>query len=306
MPSSKQFLKKGTHLKLLLDTGCLTGRNKLIVIVGQTASGKSALAVKLAKKINGEIISADSRQVYKGLDLASGKITKKEMAGVKHYCLDLVSLRTIFTARNFKTCFTSSFKKIQKRGKIPILVGGTGFYIDGALGIIDIPKVPPNWPLRKRLERKSLKMLFNMLKRLDPRRALTIESKNKRRLIRAIEIAKTYPQGPSLEENLQGRSLVWLGIKINPQKLRKQINQRLKKRFEKGMISEIEKLHEHGISWKRLDELGLESKWVSRYLRGFITKEEMTRRLENAIWRYGRRQMTWFKRNKNIRWITTT
>ena len=302
MPSLKEFLKK---------EALVSAKNKkLIVIVGQTASGKSALAVRLAKKINGEIISADSRQVYRGLNLASGKITKKEMAGIKHYCLDLVSLRTVFTARRFKTCFASSLKKIQKRGKTPILVGGTGFYIDAALGIIDIPKISPNWPFRKKLEGKSLKMLFNMLKRLDSRRALIIEPKNKRRIIRAIEIAKTHPQGPFLEKNYQGPSLVWLGIKIDPQKLRKQINQRLNERLEKGMITEIKKLHNppagKGVSWRRLDELGLDYRWVSRYLRGLISKEEMTRRLENAIWRYGRRQMTWFKRNKNIRWITIT
>src|SRR3989344_7421692 len=153
---------------------------KIIVIVGPTASGKSALGVKLAKKLNGEIISADSRQVYKGLDLASGKIIKKEMAGIPHHCLDLVSTKTIFSAERYAKCAQKAVKDILKRGKTPIIVGGTGFYIDIALGQMKTANIAPDWKLRRKLEKKSAEALFKMLKKLDPARAKNIDPKNKR------------------------------------------------------------------------------------------------------------------------------
>ena len=282
-----------------------SSKHKIIIIVGPTASGKSALAVKWAKKINGEIISADSRQVYKGLDLASGKITKKEMMGIKHHCLDLVSPKTVFTAQRFKKCAQNAIKNIQKRGKIPIIVGGTGFYIDAALGRIEIPKIPPDWRLRKKLEKKTPRELFLWLKKLDPSRAKTIEPQNKRRLIRALEIAKTTGRVPEVKAGKNEYRPLWLGIKVPPEKLRKNINQRLKKRLKSGMSEEINRLHKSGLGWRRLDELGLEPRWISRYLRGLVSKEEMVAKLQTAIWQYSRRQMTWLKRNQEIQWINT-
>ncbi|MEK7599038.1 MAG: tRNA (adenosine(37)-N6)-dimethylallyltransferase MiaA [Patescibacteria group bacterium] len=284
--------------------------NKIIIIVGPTASGKSALAVKIAKKINGEIISADSRQVYKKLNLASGKIAKKEMKDVKHYCLDLVSPKTVFTAERFQKCARKAIKTIRKRGKIPIIAGGTGFYIDAALGLVNIPKVPPDWKLRKLLEKKSAEELFKMLKKLNPERSKTVEPKNKRRLIRAIEIAKfknskkTKKSEPaSLSPVSDQNNILWLGIKTEPEELRKKINKRLNARLKAGMVAEIGRLHRQGVSWKRLGELGLEPKWIAMHLRGQISKEEMISKLRNLIWRYSRRQETWFKKNKKIRWI---
>ena len=167
---------------------------KIVVIVGPTASGKSDLGVMLAKKIQGEIISADSRQVYKGLNIGSGKITKKEMRGVSHYGLDIANPKKIFTAEDFKKHATQSLNKIICRGKIPIIVGGTGFYIDVLLGLRNTANVPPNPQLRKRIENKSANELFMMLKKLDPERAKTIDQHNPRRLVRAIEIAKIKEQ----------------------------------------------------------------------------------------------------------------
>src|SRR3989344_4057410 len=164
--------------------------SKIVVVVGPNASGKSEFAVRLAKKINGEIISADSRQVYKGLDIGSGKITKKEMGGVPHHCLSVANPKKIFTALNFKKCAQKAIAAIYHSGKTPIIVGGTGFYIDAALGRIKLGGVPPNLKLRKKLANKSPAELLKMLKKLDPARAKTIEQKNPRRLIRAIEILK--------------------------------------------------------------------------------------------------------------------
>src|SRR3989344_575334 len=138
--------------------------NKLIVILGPTASGKSALAVKIAKKFSGEIISADSRQVYKGLDLASGKISKGKMNGIKHYCLDITSLKTRYTAAQFKKYAESAIKDIVRREKLPIIVGGTAFYINALINKTAIPEVKPNWKLRNLLEKKSTNELFRILK----------------------------------------------------------------------------------------------------------------------------------------------
>ena len=283
---------------------------KIIVIIGPTASGKSAFGVRLAKKLNGEIISADSRQIYKGLYLASGKITKKEMGGIPHHCLDLVSPKTIFSAERYAKCAQKAVKDILKHGKTPIIVGGTGFYIDIALGRMKTANVAPNWKLRRALEKKSAETLFKMFKKLDPARAKTIEPQNKRRLIRAIEIVKLSKKKGFKKQNIliyqyiNNADLVWLGIKIKPKDLRKKINARLEKRIKAGMINEIKKLYQSGVSWKRLDDLGLEPRWISRYLRGLVGKKEMIQKLQTAIWRYSRRQMTWFKRNKKIRWIT--
>ncbi len=173
---------------------------KLLVICGPTATGKTALAVKLAKSVfggNSELFSADSRQVYRGLDIGTGKITQKEMKGIPHYLLDIASPKRHFTVVQYRKLALAAIKKILKKNKIPILCGGTGFYIQSVVDGIVIPQVAPDWKLRKRLEKKSVKQLFKILKKLDPRRAKTIEKQNPRRLIRAIEIVlktkKTIP-----------------------------------------------------------------------------------------------------------------
>ena len=170
-------------------------RPKIIVVLGQTASGKSEFAVKLAKKFNppvgGEIISADSRQVYKGLDIGSGKIIKKEMKGVPHHLLDITSPKRTFTVYQYQKLAKKALKDIIKRGKIPIICGGTGLYIDSIIYGIKFPEVPPNPKLRKKLEKRTTEELFKQLQKLDPRRAQNIDKYNRRRLIRALEIIIT-------------------------------------------------------------------------------------------------------------------
>jgi len=168
----------------------MSNKKRIVVIIGPNASGKSSLAVKLAKKINGEIISADSRQVYKNLDIGSGKITKKEMGDIPHHCLDIASPKKIFTAYDFKNRAQKAMQKIWAKNKIPIIVGGTGFYIDAAIDRVTLSNTPPNPKLRKRLSKYSTQKLFLMLKKLDPKRAKNIDKNNKVRLIRAIEIAQ--------------------------------------------------------------------------------------------------------------------
>ena len=279
------------------------GKPKIIAVVGPNAAGKSALAVRLAKKFNGEIISADSRQVYQGLNIGTGKISKKEMGGVRHHLLNVASPRQQFTVARYQKLAGLALKNILVRRKLPIICGGTGFYIQVITDNLKLPPVKPVLELREKLERKTTKELAEILEKLDSRRAKTIDRKNRRRLIRAIEIAKQLGTIPSLKKTETRFNVLKLGVKIAPVELRQKIKRRLRQRLDAGLINEVRKLHQKGISWKRFDELGLEYRYVSYYLRGELTREEMIKKLETAIWHYAKRQMTWFKKDKEIRWI---
>lgn len=277
---------------------------KIIVVLGPTASGKSDLAVKIAKKINGEIISADSRQVYRGMDIGTGKITKKEMKGIPHYLLDVVSPKMRFTVSQYRKLALSAMDKIFIKGKTPIICGGTGFYIQAVIDGLIIPEVAPDWNLRKKLEKKSTKELYNVLRKLDPKRAENIDKNNPRRLIRAIEIVKkTKKPVPGLKTNPLPYRVLLIGIKKPQKELKKLISKRLLKRLKGGMISEIKKLRKNGVSWKRLEEFGLEYRYVAQYLQNKISYKEMIEKLQKEIEHYTKRQMTWFKRDRRICWI---
>ena len=168
-------------------------KQQVLIIVGPTSSGKSALAVELARKFGGEVISADSRQVYRGLNIGTGKIAKREMRGVRHHLLDVASPKKYFSADEFVRKGKVALSNILQNDKMPIIVGGTGFYIDALVGRIALPNVPPDKKLREKLEKKTAAQLFAMLKQRDPRRAKTIEPQHKRRLIRALEIVASRP-----------------------------------------------------------------------------------------------------------------
>lgn len=279
-----------------------TSKPKLIVICGPTATGKSDYAVTLAKKINGEIISADSRQVYKGLDIGAGKITKKEMRGTPHHLLDVVSPKKVFSVEQFQKLGKRAISDILKREKTPIICGGTGFYIDALVYESTFPSVPPNKKLRAQLEKESTEVLFALLQEKDPERAESIDSKNKVRLIRALEIVEAIGKVPTTKKE-SPYDIKWIGLDFPDDTLKERIHIRLLKRLKGGMIKEVENLHTQGLSWKRMRELGLEYRYLADYLTGKYTKEEMTSQLESAIWQYAKRQRTWFKRNKEIGWI---
>jgi tRNA dimethylallyltransferase len=264
---------------------------KVIVILGQTATGKSALAVKIALKIKGEIISADSRQVYKGLDIGTGKITKKEMKGVPHHLIDIVSPKTKFTVVEYQEKAIYAIAEIIKKGKTPIICGGTGFYIDAITKGIVFPKVPPNIKLRKLLENKSVLDLFKILKKLDSRRAKNIDQNNKVRLIRAIEIAKAIGKVPKITQGSPVYEFIKIGLYLPPDILKKKIEKRVKKMFTDGLLNEIKKLKKFGVSQKRLKEFGFEYDSPT-YEK--VVKETI---------KYTKRQMTWFKRDKDIKWF---
>lgn len=277
-------------------------KNKIIVILGQTATGKSDLAVQIAKKISGEIISADSRQVYKGLDIGSGKITKKEMQGIEHHLLDVANPKNKFTVQKFKELTDRKIEEIFARGKIPIICGGTGFYIDAVVNNIVLPDVKPNPLLRKKLIERKVETLFSMLKKLDPNRARNIDSKNKIRIIRAIEIAKAIGKVPKIKKIKSKYEFIKIGLYLEKEKLQEKIENRLLKRIKYGMLREADKLHSSGLSWKRMEELGLEYRYMALYKQGKISKIEMIGKLKTEIYHYAKRQMTYFKKDKEINW----
>jgi len=290
---------------------------KLIVILGPTASGKSEMVVKLAKKFHGEVISADSRQVYKGMDIGTGKVTKKEMLGITHYLLDVASPKRKFTVTQYRKLTLGAISKIFKKGKVPFLCGGTGFYIQSVVDGILIPEVPPDWELRKKLEKKSAKELFAQLKKIDPKRARTIEKKNPRRLIRAIEIIlKTKKPVPPLKKSPLPYPVLIVGIKKSKEELKKLIKKRFFKWLKQGFLKEILKLRKFGISWQKIEEFGIHYRVTAQYLQNKITDKEMVENSLKEIQNYAKRQMTWFtrqnfaeqnlggfKRDQRIQWV---
>jgi len=289
----------------------MTDQN-VVAVVGPTASGKSDLAVDIARFIisnkkrfsvdGAEIISADSRQIYKGLDLSSGKITQKEMRGIKHHLLDIASPRRSFTVAQFQKKAGAVLRDCKKRNIVPIVCGGTGFWADTLLKGYRLPNVAPNKQLRAGMQKMSVAELFKQLQTKDPARSKTIDPHNKVRLIRALEIVDAKGHITPLRASSPYRVL-WLGIKRPRTELTKRIHIRLLQRLRAGMIAEIKHTHECGVSYRRLESLGLEFKWIARFLQKKISRDEMINGLEKEIIQYAKRQMTWFKKNKNIVWI---
>ncbi|OHA29565.1 MAG: tRNA (adenosine(37)-N6)-dimethylallyltransferase MiaA [Candidatus Taylorbacteria bacterium RIFCSPLOWO2_01_FULL_43_44] len=278
-------------------------KKKILVITGATATGKTAMSINLAKEFNGEIISADSRQIYKGLNIGTGKVTNKEMAGIPHYMLDIASPKRRISASDFQKMAAKKIENILQRGKLPIIVGGTGFYISALIDGTIFPDVPPNAKLRLKLGKKTAEQLMSQLKKIDSRRARKIDPKNKRRIIRALEIAMTVGSVPPIKCTKTGFDALWIGLNASPFLLRKKIKIRLIERIKMGMIAEAKKLHNAGLTYKRMTELGLEYKYLAMYLQKKISKTEMTKQLESAIWHYAKRQMTWFKKDQRIHWF---
>lgn len=281
-------------------------KNKIIIVIGPTATGKSNLAVKLAKKYNGEVISADSRQVYLGLDIGTGKITKKEMMGVPHHMLDVVTPKKTFTVAQWQKQTEKIIKEIISRQKLPIICGGTGFYIQSIVDGIVLPEVPPNAKLRKELEKKSLDELVSILKKLDPERLENIDTKNPVRLIRAIEISKIIGKVPQITKNKTPYEILQIGLDNKDEILKNKINNRIISRMKKGMLKESVDLHKNGLSYKRMETLGLEYRLLSQLIQKKIDKKEFVEKLKKEIWQYVKRQRTWFKKDKHIKWFKPT
>ena len=297
----------------------------LLVILGPTATGKSDLAVEVAHRIGGEIISADSRQVYKGLDIGTGKITHEEMRGIPHHCLDIADPHNRFTVMDWKKAAEEAIEKINSSGKIiaenksghkklPIICGGTGFYISTLVDDLGFPDIENDPAEQEVLEAKDVDELFVELQKLDPRRAKDME-KNKRRIIRAILVARKLGAVPELKMDSSDSKYetVMIGLSMSDEDLKRRIKDRVLKRLDEkcagGMIKEAEKLHAgnacigDGLSYERMEELGLEYRYLARYLQGQITREDFIEQLSTKIWQYARRQKTWFKRDNRIEWF---
>ncbi len=279
-------------------------KTPLIIIVGPTASGKTSLSIALAKRFDGEVISADSRQVYHGLDLGSGKVTKEEMGGIPHHLLDIADPTDVYTAADFTRDAREAISTITANHHLPIIAGGTFFYIDSLLGRISLPEVLPNATLRAELELLDTETLFERLRQLDPRRADTVDTANPRRLIRAIEIATALGSVPEVTTAIDSpyRTLT-LGITIDTETLHHNIHVRLIERLEAGMMREVETLLQNGVTCERLEALGLEYRYISRHLAGQLDCETMGRELETKIRQFAKRQYTWLKRDTSIIWI---
>lgn len=277
-------------------------KKPIISISGPTSSGKTGASIALAKYlkkhgITSEIVSADSRQVYRGLDLLSGKVTKKETGKIPHHMLSIISPKKIYSVSDFKKDAERAIDEIHERGNLPILVGGTGFYIDAVTKGIILPEVPSNTELRKRLEKYSTEKLCKTLKKLDPKRFKNIDTKNRVRLVRAIEIAKSIGSVPKIQSKPK-YEVFDIYIDLPDELLKKNIHTRLLERIKLGMLHEAKKLHDSGISWKRMNDLGLECRYTALYLQKKISKDQVLLELENAIWQYAKRQRTWFKKPK--------
>jgi tRNA dimethylallyltransferase len=278
-------------------------KHKVIAVVGPTSSGKTGVAVEIAQLLNGEIVSTDSRQIYKGLDIGSGKVTRVEMHGVPHHLLDVASpLRTMSVAQ-YQRIAKNAVGGILKRGNIPVLCGGTGLYVDTILNNQSFPAVPPDNALRRKLGKLSATELFEKLKKLDAVRAKDIDAKNPHRLIRAIEIATALGSVPPLVKNESSYESIIIGLNLPREEIQQRIHARLVTRLRRGMVAEAKRLHASGLSWKRMEAFGLDYRYLALFLQKKITKESMMHTIERESWLYVKRQMVWFKRNKNIHWF---
>lgn len=269
---------------------------RIIAVIGPTASGKSAKAIELAKDLNGEIISVDSRQVYRTLDIGTEKTMPDERGGIPHHLIDIREPEESYSAGDFVRDAEELIADIQSRGKTPILAGGTHFYFDALL--FGLPDEPIDPELRASLAGKSAEELFAELRRLDPRRAAGIDPANSRRLIRAIEIATRRGAVPERVRKEPAYDVEWHIIDLPKEELRARIDARLQQAFERGLIEEVERTR----AWlgtganARLNELGLEYRIIGEYLRGERTKESLLPALSSALWRYARQQKQWLKR----------
>ena len=273
---------------------------KVVAVVGTNASGKSALGIELAKRYQAEIISADSRQVFRGLDLGSGKITPEEMQDVPHHLIDVREPNDFFSMADFQRMAYQAIEEIRGRGNLPMIVGGTGLYVDSVLDGYLLSDKEPDLAYRAELEKLTTPQLYAMLLALKP--DVQVERNNRNRVMRIIE---RIHDGDDAMPGKQARyESLRLGVSWPREVLNQRIDERLERRLEQGMIEEVQRLMDEGASQEFLLGLGLEYRFITQYLTGVIPdKREMLEKLAIAIKQFAKRQMTWFRRNKDIVWL---
>lgn len=272
---------------------------KIIVIAGTNASGKSNLGVQMAVRFHGEIISADSRQVFERLDLGSGKITKEEMMGVPHHLIDVCKPGDFFSMADFQKLAYEAIDDILSRGKVPFLVGGTGLYVNAVADGYELSDRAPDLELRAHLETFETPELYKML--LEKLPETDIDPKNRNRVMRALEriAADDYHPG----KRSPRYETLKIGVSWDRETLKQRIDERLERRLQQGMVKEVEDLLKDGCSEEFLMKLGLEYRYLTRYIQGEIGYEQMILELGNAIKKFAKRQVTWFKKDKDIHWL---
>ncbi len=276
-----------------------TPKPSMLFILGPTASGKSDLAIALARKMNGEIISVDSRQVYRGMDIGSGKVTKPEQKLVRHHLIDIVSPKEEYNVSHFLRHAEAAILDIRNRGKFPILCGGTNFWIEALIFGIPLPSVPPDETFREKWGAKDAPELFAYLKRLDPERAKTIDKDNKVRLLRALEIARVLGKVPPLapgNTRTIANNVTFIGLNPPVEELSEKIKTRLKARFREGMIDEVKRLYLEGVSFERLESFGLEYRAIALFLQNKVAREKMEADLLLDSIHYAKRQRSSLRR----------
>ena len=274
--------------------------DKLIAIVGPNASGKSSLSVELALRFGAEIVSADSRQVFRGLDLGSGKISPEGMKGVKHHLIDVAEPGDFFSMADFQRLAYAAIDGITARGKLPMLVGGTGLYVESVVKGYELSDKMPDLSYRDELEKLATPELYGMLTQKLP--GIEIDKNNRNRVMRALE--KLHDGDDTVPGAKVRYDTLTLGVSWDRETLKTRIDERLMRRNAEGMIREVETLRQNGVSDEFLLKLGLEYRYITEYLRGeWVSEDEMLSELGLAIKRFAKRQMTWFRRDKSIRWL---
>ena len=276
---------------------------KLIVIAGTNASGKSGLGVELALRYGGEVVSADSRQVFRGLDLGSGKITPEEMRGVRHHLIDVCDAGDFFSMADFQRMAYEAIDDILARGKPPFLVGGTGLYVESVADGYELSNRMPDLAYRAELEKRSTEELYAMLVEAVP--GVEVERRNRNRVMRLLE--KLHDGDDVVPGRNPRYETLRLGVTWDREVLRRRIDERLDRRLNEGMIEEVRGLLQRGVSETFLIKLGLEYRFITRYLKGEIASlEEMRTLLSTAIKQFAKRQMTWLRRDGAIHWLDMT
>ena len=294
------------NYKLPPHKGAIATKGKLITILGTTACGKSGLGVELAKRFGGEVVSADSRQVYRGLDLGTGKVTEEEMEGVPHHMLDVVEPGESYSVAQFQQGAYAAIDDILERGKVPFLVGGTGLYVRSVTEGYVFHAAPPDPALRQELEALPTEELRRRL--TDAGVELDEDCySNRPRLVRLIEKSRS-GEDPHAEAEREARyDVLTLGVNFDRETVCRRIDQRLLARLDAGMIEEVAGLRKAGVSDEFLEGLGLEYRYIDRYLTGAIaTREELIDELGRAIKRFAKRQVSWFKKDRDVHWLDMT